>query len=388
MTSAGAGAGARFFGVPITPLTRRRLDNFKANKRGYWSFWIFLGAVRARLFAEVIANDKPLLIRYDGGFYTPVFARPIRRPTFGGDFELEADYRDPYIQELIAERAGCSGRWSGSTYRHGRLGPASPGADRRPIATDNWLGTDDQGARRDVARLIYGFRISVLFGLALTIVSAVIGVAAGRRPGLFRRLTDLLAQRFIEIWSGMPQLYILIIMASVIEPNFWWLLGMMLLFSWIGFVGVVRAEFLRARNFDTCAPRGRSASATHDHVPPRAAQCHGGHADLPAVHSGRIGHDADRARLPRLRPAARLAVAGRTVEAGQGQPAGALARPHRLLRRHRRSCCRCWCSSARRCATPSTRASSSPGPAAETAAARPGAPAPKPARGTGPSDGT
>ena len=174
-----------------------------------------------------------------------------------------------------------------------------------PPSRVNWLGTDDQG--RDLtARLIYGFRISVLFGLTLTLLSSVIGVVAGAVQGYFGGLTDLLFQRVIEIWSGLPVLYLLIILASVVEPTFWWLLGLMLLFSWMSLVGVVRAEFLRARNFDYV--RAARALGVRDrvimfrHVLPERD---GRHADLPAVHPERLHHDAHLARLPRLRPAAR-----------------------------------------------------------------------------------
>src|SRR6266576_449408 len=211
-------AGDVFLGRRITPLTRRRLDNFRANRRGFWSLWIFLVLFIASLFAEFIANDRPLLIQYDGAYYLPVF-RNYPETVFGGFLPSEADYPDaagPY--------------------------PAAP-------SRTDWLGTDDQG--RDVlARLIYGFRISVLFGLALTLFSSIVGVAAGAVQGYFGGTVDLGLQRFIEIWDGLPVLYLLIILATFVEPNFWWLLGLMLLFSWTGLVGVVRAEFLRARNFD------------------------------------------------------------------------------------------------------------------------------------------
>ena len=203
-----------------------------------------------------------------------------------------------------------------------------------PPDAQHWLGTDDQ-ARDVLARTIYGFRLSVLFGFTLTIVSAVIGVAAGAVQGYFGGWIDLAFQRFMEVWSSVPTLYVLIILTSIVEPNFWWLLGILLLFSWMGFVGVVRAEFLRARNFDYVrAARALGAVRSGDHGPPRAAERGGGDADLPAVHPRRLGHRADRPRLPRHRPAAGLAVAGRAAGAGQGQPAGAVARPHRL-RRHR-----------------------------------------------------
>jgi len=230
----------------ISPINQRRLDNFTRNRRGVWSLWIFLALFLIALFAEVIANDKPLLVRYDGAFYTPVFiAYP--ETTFGGEFLTEADYRDEFVIKLIDAKGWMVWpliRFSFDTINYDLKAPA-PSAP----SLDNWLGTDDQG-RDVVARLIYGFRISVLFGLTLTIVSAVLGVSIGAFQGFYGGLLDLLGQRFIEVWAGMPMLYLLIIMASVITPNFWWLLGLMLLFSWMGFVGVVRAEFLKARNLD------------------------------------------------------------------------------------------------------------------------------------------
>ncbi|MBM3531621.1 MAG: ABC transporter permease [Alphaproteobacteria bacterium] len=240
-------ATRRFLGIKITPLTRRRLHNFRANRRGYWSLWIFLAIFLVTLFAELIASDKPMLVRYDGDLYFPSLVS-YPETTFGGEFPTEADYHDPEVRRLIEEKSGWL-LWPMIPYRYdtivrnlGRPAPSPPSAK-------NWLGTDDQG--RDVlARLIYGFRISVLFGLVLTLFSTVIGVAAGAAQGYFGGLTDLLFQRFMEIWSGLPVLYLLIILASVVEPTFWWLLGLMLLFSWMALVGVVRAEFLRARNFD------------------------------------------------------------------------------------------------------------------------------------------
>ena len=254
----------------MSPLNRRRWQNFKANRRGYLSFWVFLVLFVVTLFAEFIANDRPYFISFEDRLYFPVFVT-YPETTFGGDFETAADYRDPYLQKLIAEKGGFMVwppiRYSYSTHNLDLPTPApSPPTwmlteaqcksvvERKGLKSCsdleyNWLGTDDQG--RDVlARLIYGFRISVLFGLVLTGLSSVIGVAAGAVQGYFGGLVDLGFQRFIEIWSGLPVLYLLIIMASFVEPNFWWLLGLMLLFSWMGLVDVVRAEFLRARNFD------------------------------------------------------------------------------------------------------------------------------------------
>jgi microcin C transport system permease protein len=232
--------------VTLTPLMRRRFHNFRANRRGYWSLWIFLAIFGLTLCAEVIANDKPLLVRYDGGFYFPV-VRHYPETTFGGVFPTETVYRDPALIELIQAKGWMV--WPPIPFSYDTINYALPVPAPAPPSRVNWLGTDDQG-RDLVARLIYGFRISVLFGLTLTLASSLIGVVAGAVQGYFGGWVDLLFQRSMEIWSGMPVLYLLIILASIVEPNFWWLLGLMLLFSWMSLVGVVRAEFLRGRNFD------------------------------------------------------------------------------------------------------------------------------------------
>lgn len=230
----------------ISPLTERRLRNFRANRRGWWSLWLFLGLFLATLFAELIANDRPLLVRYEGSFYLPVVVE-YPETTFGGFLPTEADYRDPTVESLIRGKGWLL--WPPIRYSYDTINYDLPTPAPSPPDRANWLGTDDQG--RDVAaRLIYGFRISVLFGLALTLLSSAIGIAAGAVQGYFGGRVDLLFQRFIEIWSGLPILYLLIILASVVEPTFGWLLGLMLLFSWMSLVGVVRAEFLRVRNFD------------------------------------------------------------------------------------------------------------------------------------------
>ena len=232
--------------IRLTPLTRRRLHRFRANRRGWWSLWIFVILFIATLLAEVIANDKPFLVYFKGDVYFPI-VKAYSETTFGGDFLTEADYRSPYLSELI-ERDGWT-VWPIVRYHHRTVAWDLPVPAPAPPDRNHWLGTDDQ-ARDVLARVIYGFRISVLFGFALTFISAVIGVSAGAVQGYFGGWIDLIFQRFIEIWSGLPTLYLLIILASVVEPNFWWLLGLLLLFSWMGFVGVVRAEFLRARNFE------------------------------------------------------------------------------------------------------------------------------------------
>jgi microcin C transport system permease protein len=256
--------------LAISPLNRRRWLSFKANSRGYWSLWIFLVLFVVSLFAEFIANDKPFYVRYDGKSYFPVLFT-YTETTFGGDFETGADYRDPYLQKLIAEKGGYMLwppiRYSYNTHNLDLPTPApskptwmlteeqcKPVVERKGLKSCrdleyNWLGTDDQG-RDVVARLLYGFRISVLFGLTLTLISSVIGVAAGAVQGYFGGWTDLLFQRFIEIWTAVPSLYLLLIVSSVLVPSFFVLLGILLLFSWVSLVGLVRAEFLRGRNFE------------------------------------------------------------------------------------------------------------------------------------------
>ncbi len=239
-------AGDRFLWFRVTPLTRRRLAGFRANRRGFWSLWMFLVLFFASMFAEFIANDQPLLVSYQGRLYAPVFFN-YTETTFGGDFDTYANYRDPYIAEKINADGWIV--WPPIRYDYRTINYDLPVPAPAPPTAENILGTDDQG--RDVAaRRIYGFRLSVLFGLALTIVSSIIGIAAGAVQGYFGGWVDLFFQRFLEIWSGLPQLFILIIVSSVIVPGFWTLLGILVLFSWTSLVGVVRAEFLRARNFD------------------------------------------------------------------------------------------------------------------------------------------
>ncbi|HEY8264523.1 MAG TPA: ABC transporter permease [Methyloceanibacter sp.] len=254
----------------ISPLNERRWQIFKAHARGYWSLWIFLVLFVLSLFAEFIANDRPLMVNYEGHYYFPVF-KSYPETAFGGIFETEAVYRDPAVKQMIDDKGGWM-LWAPIRFSYNSQNKNPPMAfPVKPTwmltAEDcakaieggfhpcdhtlewNWLGTDDQG-RDVVARVIYGFRLSVLFGLVLTLISSVVGVAAGAVQGYFGGWTDLLFQRFIEIWTSVPQLYLLIIIAAVIEPNFWILLGILLAFSWVALVGVVRAEFLRARNFE------------------------------------------------------------------------------------------------------------------------------------------
>ncbi|RTZ17242.1 ABC transporter permease [Vibrio aquaticus] len=228
------------------PLNEARWLRFKANRRGFWSLWIFSVLFVVSLFAEIIANDKPLLVEYQNEWYFPI-AQQYAETEFGGEFETEADYTDPYVIELIEEQGHII--WPLIRFSYDTINFNINGSVPSAPDSVNWLGTDDKG--RDVlARVIYGFRISVLFGFVLTIVSSVIGVAVGATQGYYGGWLDLLGQRFIEVWSGMPTLFLLIILSSFVEPNFWWLLGIMVAFSWMSLVGIVRAEFLRCRNFD------------------------------------------------------------------------------------------------------------------------------------------
>ncbi|TCL71977.1 ABC transporter permease [Rhizobium sp. BK251] len=253
----------------LSPVNVRRWKNFKANRRGYWSFWLFMALFLLSLFAELIANDRPIIASYKGEILFPVIV-DYPEEKFGG-FLAETDYRSSFISDeinangwIIWPPVRYSYRTVNSDIPHSAptppfwlmskaercsaypQGAADPGCI---LGNLNWLGTDDQ-ARDVLARIIYGFRVSVLFGLVLTICSAIVGVTAGAVQGYFGGWTDLLMQRFIEIWSSMPVLYILLIIAAILPPGFFVLLGIMLLFSWVGFVGIVRAEFLRARNFE------------------------------------------------------------------------------------------------------------------------------------------
>jgi microcin C transport system permease protein len=256
--------------IALTPINKRRWQNFKANGRGYWSLWIFLALFLLTLFAELIANDKPLMVRFDGKTYFPV-AFTYTETDFGGEFETAADYRDPYLRKLIDEKGGTiiwpPIRYSYNTHNLDLPTPApskptwmlteaecKPVVERKGLSgcrdlEYNWFGTDDQG-RDVVARLIYGFRLSVLFGLIVTIVSSVIGITAGALQGYFGGWVDLIFQRLIEIWTSVPQLYLLLIISAVLVPNFFVMLGIILLYSWVSLVGLVRAEFLRGRNFE------------------------------------------------------------------------------------------------------------------------------------------
>ncbi len=232
--------------MQFSPLTKRRFNNFIGNKRGCYSALIFAFIFIATLFAEFLANDKPIFVYFDNKVHFPTIKK-IPEVYFGGEFETEADYKDPFVKKLINQNGFFIMpliEYSYDTINYDLKLP-SPS----PPTFENFLGTDDQG--RDVlARLIYGFRISVFFGLILTILSSIIGIIVGGLQGFYGGKVDLLGQRFIEVWSGLPVLYLLIIISSFIEPSFWILLFIMLLFSWMSLEGVVRAEFLRARNFE------------------------------------------------------------------------------------------------------------------------------------------
>jgi microcin C transport system permease protein len=219
---------------------------FQHNHRAWWSFIAFCVLFGLSLISEFIANDRPLLLEYKGKLYAPVF-RTYSELQFGGEFDIDADYRDPYVAKLIDKNGWML--WPPIHFSYNTINYALPSPAPSPPTKVNIFGTDDRG--RDVAaRLLYGFRISVLFGLILTLFSSIIGIALGAMQGYFGGVFDILFQRFTEVWSGMPTLFMLIILSSVVEPNFWWLLAITLVFGWMSLTGIVRAEFLRARNFE------------------------------------------------------------------------------------------------------------------------------------------
>ncbi len=230
----------------LSPIMRRRLAVFRGNPRARWSLWLFTMLFVLSLGAELIANDKPLIVHYQDGWYVPLLV-DYPETDFGGFLPTATDYRDEFVQEEI--RAHGWMLWPPIPFSYDTLDQQLNQPAPSPPDLRHWLGTDDQG--RDVlARVIYGFRLSVLFALALTGGSLVLGVAFGGIQGYFGGKVDLVGQRLSEIWSGLPVLFLLIILASLVEPNIWWLLGIMLLFSWLGLVDIVRAEFLRARNLE------------------------------------------------------------------------------------------------------------------------------------------
>lgn len=247
--SAGLKLFGKFFGGlarHFSPLQKRRMARFAAHRRGFWALVIFVVLFVLVLPAEFIANERPVLVKYDGTWTMPIFS-DYPETAYGGDFDIPTDFYDPTIREKIKENGFAL--WPLIPFSHATIdfGLREP-APSAP-STQHWLGTDELG--RDVlARLIYGLRISLLFGLLLALISACIGVAAGAVQGYFGGATDLLGQRFMEIWAGMPQLFVLIILASFFAPGFWTLLCILILFNWMGLASLVRAEFLRARNFE------------------------------------------------------------------------------------------------------------------------------------------
>ncbi len=231
----------------LSPVSRRRLQRFRRNHLGWVSLWLFAGLLVLSLCAELVANDKPLLLSYKGDLYVPALKR-YSEQQFGGQLPFQPDYRSAYVRQLIEAQGGwmlfAPVPFSADTPNYDLLVPTPS-----PPSASNWLGTDDQG--RDVlARVLYGTRTSLLFAFALTAISVLIGVAAGALQGYYGGWVDLFGQRLLEVWSGLPVLYLLIILSGFVEPDFWWLLGIMALFSWLALVDVVRAEFLRGRNLE------------------------------------------------------------------------------------------------------------------------------------------
>ncbi len=230
----------------MSPIMRARLQRFKANRLGFGCFIVFSIIFILSLGAEFIANDKPLLVKYEHSFYSPAF-KSYPETTFGGVFETEADYKDPIVQQLINNHGWAVWPLIEFSYQTPNLDLTVP-VPSKPTA-QNWLGTDDQG--RDVlARILYGLRVSLLFGFALTVASALLGIAVGAIQGYYGGWIDLIGQRLLEVWGGLPMLFMVMILVSMFTPNVYWLFIIMLLFGWTTLVGLVRAEFLRARNFD------------------------------------------------------------------------------------------------------------------------------------------
>ncbi|WP_147198887.1 microcin C ABC transporter permease [Pantoea sp. MBD-2R] len=230
----------------LSPVNQARWARFRRNRRGYWSLWIFVVLFVLCLASELLANDKPLLVHYNDRFYFPLVVN-YSETDFGGELATAADYQDPWLKSRL-DRQGWA-VWAPIRFGDGTLNFASNVPFPSPPSAQNWLGTDANGG--DVlARILYGMRISLLFGLVLTLVSSVIGVVVGACQGYYGGRVDLWGQRFIEVWSGMPTLFLIILLSSVVQPGFWWLLVITVLFGWMQLVGVVRAEFLRTRNFD------------------------------------------------------------------------------------------------------------------------------------------
>ena len=232
--------------MKLNPINQARWQRFKTNRRGYWSMWIFLLVFIMSLGSELIANDKPLLLRYDQHWYTP-FLVNYPETTFGGDFKTATDYQDPLIRSNIEQHGWAI--WAPIRYSYNSINFATEVPFPSPPSAQHWLGTNENG--NDIlAQVLYGLRVSILFGLMLTVLSSVIGITVGATQGFYGGKVDLIGQRFIEVWSGMPTLFLIILLSSVVQPNFWWLLAITVIFGWMGLVGVVRAEFLRTRNFD------------------------------------------------------------------------------------------------------------------------------------------
>ena len=303
--------------TPIDSSWRRAWRKFAQNRRGYWSLILFGLLFLAAMCSELIANDRPLIVSYQNRLYVPVL-KNYPETTFGGDFASFANYRDPYIADKITQNGWMI--WAAPSNL-----PTAPSAIIPARATppapsfEHWLGTDDQG--RDIlAQLLYGYRFSILFGLALTTLSSAIGIMAGAIQGYLGGMTDLLLQRLIEIWSGMPHLFLLIILAAIIEPNFWWLLGLMTLFSWIGLVGVVRTEFVRARNFEyVLAARALGIAPPRiifRHILPNALVAT---VTFLPVNLERVANIAGIVGFSWLWPAAGVAFIGGLIIPGQGQ---------------------------------------------------------------------
>ncbi|CAB3779211.1 Inner membrane ABC transporter permease protein YejE [Paraburkholderia ultramafica] len=232
----------------MSPSPARRVwQRFRQQRLGYWSLIVFVVAFAASLAGPLWSNDKPLVVRYDGQLYFPMF-KTYAETTFGGDFPTPADYLDPYIKHRF-DAPGNFALYPPNRYYYDTLNYFSKAPNPAPPSRDNWLGTDDRG--RDLfARLLYGFRVSVEFGLVLTLIGTLLGIAAGAVQGYFGGRIDIVGQRLIEIWSAMPELYLLIIFSSIFEPGFILLIVLLSLFGWIGLSDYVRAEFLRNRHQD------------------------------------------------------------------------------------------------------------------------------------------
>lgn len=232
---------------PAMSPRQRAWSRFRRHRRGYWSLWIFIAVIVLTMFAEMLSNDRPLLVHYDDGYYIPLF-HDYPETTFGGDFLTTTDYHDPYIVEQLTT-GGNWVVWPLNRYRFDTLNYFAPSPNPAPPSSTNFFGTDDRG--RDVlARLFYGLRISVWFGLALTAIGMALGILAGAIQGYFAGRIDLTMQRLIEVWSSIPELYLLLILASIFEPSIWVLLGILSLFGWMGLSDYVRAEFLRNRGLE------------------------------------------------------------------------------------------------------------------------------------------